>query len=46
MSLTPNIYKIVTLNANAKEIITLKILLMQNTYKIVTVRANTQKIFT
>ena len=39
-------YKIVTLKANAKEIVTFIMLLMSNMYKIVTFKANGQKIIT
>ena len=46
MHLAPNMYKIVTLNANAKEIITLKWRLTPNMYKIVTLKANAEEIFT
>ena len=38
MHVTPNMYKIVTLKANAKEIIT------SNMYKIVTLKANAEEI--
>ena len=43
MLLMPNMYKIITLKANAKEIITDKMLLMPNMYKIVTLQANAQE---
>ena len=46
MHVTPNMYKIVTLKANAKEIITLKMCLTPNMYKIVTLKANAQEIVT
>ena len=46
MHLTPHMYKIVTLRANAKEIITLKMHLTPNMYKIVNLKANAQKIIT
>ena len=40
MLLIPNMYKIITVKANAKEIITVKCFLMPNMYKIVTLKAN------
>ena len=46
MHLTPNMYKIVTLKANAKEIITLKIRLTLNMYKISTLMTNAKEIVT
>ena len=46
MHLAPNMYKIITLKANAKEIITLKMHLAPNMYKIVTLKANAKKIVT
>ena len=44
--LTPNMYKIVTLKANAKEIDHFKMHLTPNMYKIVTLKANAKKIVT
>ena len=38
--------KIITLKANAKKIVTLKMHLAPNMYKIVTVKANAQEIIT
>ena len=46
MHLTPNMYKIVTLNANAKKIITLKMHLTPHMYKIVSLKANAKEIVT
>ena len=46
MHLAPNMYKIVTVKANAKEIITFKMCLTPNMYKIITLKANAEKIIT
>ena len=46
MHLAPNMYKMVTLNANAKEIITLKCIWHQICTKLVTLNANAKKIIT
>ena len=46
MRLTPNTYKIVTLKANAQEIIHFKMYLTPNMYKIVTLKANAKEIIT
>ena len=46
MHLTPNMYKIITLKANAKEIDYFKMHLTPNIYKIVTLKANAKKIIT
>ena len=46
MHLTPNMYKIITLHANAKEIVTVKMCLTPNMYKIVTLEANAKEIIT
>ena len=42
----PNMYKIVTLKANAQENRYFKMLLISNMYKIATLKANAQKIIT
>ena len=39
-------YKIITLQANAQKIVTLKMHLMPNMYKIVTLKANAQETVT
>ena len=46
MHLAPHMYKIVTLKANAKEIITLKCIWHQICIKFVTLKANAKKIVT
>ena len=46
MHLATNMYKIVTLKANAKEIVTLKMHLTPNMYKIITLKANAKEIVT
>ena len=46
MHVAPHMYKTVTLMANAKEIITLKMHLTPNMYKIVTLKANAKEIVT
>ena len=39
-------YKIITLKTNAKEIVTLKCVLIPNMYKIITLQANAKEIIT
>ena len=46
MHLAPHMCKIVTVKANAKEIITFKMCLTPNMYKIITLKANAEKIIT
>ena len=46
MQLAPNMYKIINVKANAKEIFTLKMHLTPHMYKIVTLKANAQEIVT
>ena len=46
MHLAPHMYKTITVNANAKEIVTLKMHLTPNMFKIVTVKANAKEIVT
>ena len=46
MRLTPNMYKIVTLNANAKKSHHFKMHLTPNMYKIITLKANAKDIIT
>ena len=46
MHLTPNMYKIITLKANAQKIIYCKMHLTPNMYKNVTLKANAKEIIT
>ena len=46
MHLTPHMYKIVTLQANAQEIVSLTCILAPNMYKIITLNANAKEIIT
>ena len=46
MHLTPNMYKIVTLKANAKKVITLKCMVQKHTCKTITLKANAKEIIT
>ena len=46
MCLTPNMYKIVTLQINAQKNHYFKMLLMPHMYKIITLKANAKEIIT
>ena len=46
MCLTPNMYKIITLKANAKKSVTLKCSVAQHMCNTITLKANAKEIFT